>query len=108
MGHPQNTWECWKSTEQDQSGESGRKGGLRGFFVGKRNQQGPGPAADVQKVFWPKQLLGPALPNARLWTYGYNADVTGGRIFQANNQNSVSQHGRDLSVKLEGDIDNEV
>jgi hypothetical protein len=42
-----------------------------------------------------------------VWTYGYNADVIGG-LFQANNKNSISQHGRDLSVRLEREIDNEV
>lgn len=29
-------------------------------------------------------------------------------MFEANNQNSVSQHGRDLAVKFERDIDNQV
>jgi hypothetical protein len=42
-----------------------------------------------------------------VWTYGYNADVIGG-LFQSNNKNSVSQHGRDLAVRLEREIDNEV
>jgi hypothetical protein len=41
-----------------------------------------------------------------VWTYGYNADVIG--VFQANNKNSVSQHGRDLAVKLEREIENGV
>jgi hypothetical protein len=49
----------------------------------------------------------PDLPQARVWTYGYNADVIGG-LFQANSKNNVSQHGRDLAVRLERDIDNEV
>jgi hypothetical protein len=46
------------------------------------------------------------IPEARVWTYGYNADVIG--VFQANNKNSVSQHGRDLAVKLEREIENRV
>jgi hypothetical protein len=58
-------------------------------------------------VFWPEEYLVPDLPRARIWTYGYNADVVGG-LFQANNKNSVSQHGRDLAVKLDREIDNEV
>lgn len=41
-----------------------------------------------------------------MWTYGYNADVFG--VFQANNKNSVSQHGRDLAAKLEREIENGV
>lgn len=41
-----------------------------------------------------------------MWTYGYDADAVGG-LFQANNKNSVSQHGRDLGVKIEREVDNE-
>jgi hypothetical protein len=58
-------------------------------------------------IFWPEEYLVPDIPQARIWTYGYNADVIGG-LFQANNKNSVSQHGQDLAVKLDRDIDNEV
>jgi hypothetical protein len=41
-----------------------------------------------------------------VWTYGYNADVIG--IFQTNNKNSVSQHGRDLAIRLDREVENEV
>jgi hypothetical protein len=47
------------------------------------------------------------VPRAQIWTYGYNADVIGG-VFQANNKNSISQHGQDLSVRLEREIGNSV
>lgn len=60
-----------------------------------------------QKIFWPKDYLANDLREARVWTYGYNADVIGG-LFQANNKNSVSGHSRDLKVRLEREIDNEV
>lgn len=49
------------------------------------------------KVFWPRDYLLEDVSDAEIWTYGYNADVIGG-LFLANNNNSVSQHGRDLSV----------
>jgi hypothetical protein len=49
----------------------------------------------------------PEIPQARVWTYGYNADVIGG-LFQANNKNSISQHGQDLEVRLEREIENDV
>ncbi len=58
-------------------------------------------------VFWPEEYLALDIPQAQVWTYGYNADVIGG-LFQANNKNSISQHGRDLSVRLEREIDNGV
>ena len=60
-----------------------------------------------QEVFWPEDYLAKDICEARVWTYGYNADVIGG-LFQANNKNSVSGHGRDLAVRLERDIGNEV
>jgi len=59
------------------------------------------------KLFWPDEYLTEDIPEARVWTYGYNADTIGG-FFQANNKNSVSQHGQDLLVKVEREIENEV
>lgn len=59
------------------------------------------------KVFWPEEFLVSDIPQAIVWTYDYNADVIGG-LFQANNKNSVSQHGQDISVRLEREIDNVV
>ncbi|KAI2469436.1 hypothetical protein F4781DRAFT_216030 [Annulohypoxylon bovei var. microspora] len=58
------------------------------------------------QVFWPRDFLARDLPEARIWTYGYNADVIGG-LFQSNNQNSISQHGRDFTTKIQRDIENE-
>jgi len=65
--------------------------------------ESPAPA----QVFWLEEYLLSDIPEARIWTYGYNADVIGG-LFQSNNRNSVSQHGRDLAVRLEREIKNEV
>ena len=59
------------------------------------------------EVFWLEEYLASDIPEARIWTYGYNADVIGG-LFQSNNKNCVSQHGRDLAVRLEREIKNEV
>ncbi|RYO74827.1 hypothetical protein DL764_010710 [Monosporascus ibericus] len=57
-------------------------------------------------VFWPRDYLTEDIPEARVWTYGYNADVVRG-MFQADNQNSVSQHGQDLATHFKRDIENE-
>ncbi|KAK6950452.1 hypothetical protein Daesc_008780 [Daldinia eschscholtzii] len=54
------------------------------------------------KVFWPRDYLAEDFPKARVWTYGYNADVIG--AFQANNKNSVSQHGKDFAVRVERNL----
>jgi hypothetical protein len=58
-------------------------------------------------LFWPDEYLAEDIPEARVWTYGYNADVIGG-MFEASNKNSLSQHGRDFAVKIEREIENEV
>jgi hypothetical protein len=47
------------------------------------------------------------MPLANIWTYGYNAMVTEG-FFQANNSNSILQHGNDLMVKLERELESNV
>jgi hypothetical protein len=47
------------------------------------------------------------IPEARVWTYGYNANAVGG-VCAANNKNIVSQHGQDLSMKVEREVDNRV
>ncbi|OTB20174.1 hypothetical protein K445DRAFT_80184 [Daldinia sp. EC12] len=58
------------------------------------------------KVFWPRDYLAEDFPKARVWTYGYNADVIG--AFQANNKNSVSQHGKDFAVRVERNLKSKV
>lgn len=60
-----------------------------------------------ENIFWIEDFLPQDIPNARILTYGYNADVRDS-LFQANNTNSISQHPRDLKAKLERDLGNEV
>ncbi|KAG9514269.1 hypothetical protein KCU93_g9818, partial [Aureobasidium melanogenum] len=66
----------------------------------------PSSSPSQATVFWPEEYLAADISQACVWTYGYNADIIGG-LFQANNKNSISQHGRDLSVRLEREVDNE-
>ena len=58
-------------------------------------------------MFWIEDFLPQDIPDARIFTYGYNADVIGG-LFQANNKNNIAQHGRDLRAKLERDLEDQV
>jgi hypothetical protein len=104
-GHPKHTWEG----SRDEGSEEGAAATLS-----RRNTTLSTSTADYRtnedrctKVFWPDEYLTRDIPDARIWTYGYNADVIGG-LFQPNNQNSVSQHGRDLAVRLDRDIGNTV
>ncbi|TRX96992.1 hypothetical protein FHL15_002298 [Xylaria flabelliformis] len=117
-GHPQTTWEDGQIAADERTLEtSSRRHRFRSIFRPQRaaatrasanddsTQEGRGPSIRP-KVFWPHDYLLDDVPEAEVWTYGYNADVIGG-LFQANNQNSVSQHGRDLAVKLEREVDNQ-
>lgn len=54
--------------------------------------------------FWVEDFPPQDIPNARILTYGYNADVIGG-LFEANNKKNISQHGK---AKLERELENEV
>jgi hypothetical protein len=55
-------------------------------------------------VHWPGDLLPSTIPRAKIWVYGYNADVIGG-LFQANNKNNILKHGNDFMVKVERALD---
>ena len=123
-GHPRDTWTGPIDTNADKTTDTEAEPGadtspagrkrerLKSLFKPRRAKakpaeiEAPRPLASPD-VFWPEQYLVPDIPDARVWTYGYNADVIGG-LFQSNNKNSVSQHGRDLAVRLEREIDNEV
>lgn len=109
--HPRHTWEDSRDVGSDGAGPAtSSKRNIISYFKHKSltstadNKTSKDGSA---KVFWPDEYLPRDIPEARIWTYGYNADVIGG-LFQANNQNSVSQHGQDLAVRLGRDIENEV
>ncbi|KAI1317287.1 hypothetical protein F5Y16DRAFT_414633 [Xylariaceae sp. FL0255] len=107
-GHPQTTWECSR-TEAEANSSSDKTGSSRNVFrtLLRPKHVNSSAAPGVKNTFWPRDYLLEDVPEAQVWTYGYNADVIGG-MFLDNNQNSVSQHGRDLAVKLEREIENEI
>lgn len=110
-GHPRHTWEDRepKSTaikspvpgKLDRFKAAFRPKSLTAHADGRDGGLGS-IASTSPNVFWPNEFLVDDLPEARIWTYGYNADVVG--LFQANNKNSISQHGRDLSAQIERDV----
>jgi hypothetical protein len=121
-GHPRGTWETAPATSSESSiahGTDETKKHKSSKFLFKslfKPQAGASPPTGTDqsqasnyssKIFWPEQYLALDIPQARIWTYGYDADVIGG-LFQANNRNSISQHGRDLEARLERDIEDEV
>ncbi|KFY18110.1 hypothetical protein V492_00135 [Pseudogymnoascus sp. VKM F-4246] len=107
-GHPRHTWEDGRGSSSNQNTATPKKWKtFRPLFkksvLAVDNTSGD---SAPERLFWLEEFLTLDIPEARVWTYGYNADVIGG-VFQANNKNSVSQHGRDLAVKLEREIENE-
>ncbi|KAJ8063271.1 hypothetical protein OCU04_008502 [Sclerotinia nivalis] len=117
-GHPRYTWESSRKVSNTDinsaSAASNKSKSLKSFkslFKSKFSKPSGSSTiskslSDIRKVFWLQDYLVEDIHEARVWTYGYNADVIGG-LFQANNQNSVLQHGRDLAVKIEREIENE-
>lgn len=112
-GHPFQTWASNQQAGDERTeGPSSRRWHIRPFFKStaaplESNCTQKPAVSRTQQVFWPKEYLAEDISQARVWTYGYNADVIGG-LFQANDKNCVSAHGRDLAVRLEREIDNEV
>ncbi|KAJ5628167.1 hypothetical protein N7490_010395 [Penicillium lividum] len=50
------------------------------------------------KAFWPKQLLPCDLPTARIWTFGYDADIIG--ALRTASSNTLRDHGKSLMHDL--------
>lgn len=53
---------------------------------------------EPSKTFWPQALLAKDLSNARIMTYGYDADVM--NALQPAGQNSLRDHGNSLANDL--------
>ena len=119
-GHPQRTWEASRvAKDESRTAASNRRNLFQTVFrrphtqrTASRHVEKDGYNNDNEHirsddVFWPRDYLARDIPEARVWAYGYNADVIGG-MFQADNQNSVSQHGRDLVQHFKRDLENEV
>jgi hypothetical protein len=61
------------------------------------------PATDG--IFWPALLLPSVVPNTRIWTLGYDADIDG--FWSSASQNTVSQHAANL-LRKKDDEDSEM
>jgi hypothetical protein len=55
-------------------------------------------AKHPEKSFWPKILLPEVIPDARIYSFGYDADI--GRFMSAAGLNTVFQHGTNLLGSL--------
>ena len=62
-------------------------------------------SSDSRSIFWPEKLLPKDIPNAKIFTYGYNAGVIGG-LLKGPDMNNVSQHANDLLIDLKSELRN--
>ncbi|EMD67316.1 hypothetical protein COCSADRAFT_23711 [Bipolaris sorokiniana ND90Pr] len=113
-GHPRRTWEEVASPSSVDSNATKTSKSLQiRSFLQRKSARSPAPETSQAQsppsipasslpatVFWPEEYLVPDIPQACVWTYGYNADVIGG-LYKAPNKNSISQHGNDLSNQLD-------
>lgn len=58
-------------------------------------------------LFSPQTLLSVDISDARIFTYGYSADVVGG-FLEGAGKNSISQHANDLMVELASELQDNV
>jgi hypothetical protein len=63
--------------------------------------------ARPKKVFWPRDLLPLDIPEARISTYGYDADVIGSIQNDSTKMNNLTMHAQDLLAKLDREMKNE-
>ncbi|KAK4031988.1 hypothetical protein C8A01DRAFT_20877, partial [Parachaetomium inaequale] len=105
-GHPPHTWEdsrvrgrVDRANKDAGTARSRRRDILPALFKSKPSSSASISTAtstvddetseeSPNKLFWPDEYLTQDIPEARVWTYGYNADTIGG-LLQTNSKNSV-------------------
>ena len=110
-GHPRHTWEQERSPQKDQGERVKSSSRLFSWRSHKRSAssaraENESVQLDAGATYWPQDLLPQNISNARILTYGYDADVIGG-LFKGASKNNITQHGRDLMLKLEREVEGE-
>jgi hypothetical protein len=110
-GHPRRTWEDERALVEKSTTTRSKRKALTSLFRSKSSTTSPdtpaGESSSSIRLFWPNDFLTRDIPNARVWTYGYNADAIG-FLYRAKNQNTISQHGQELANQIELELGNEV
>lgn len=115
QGHPQKTWSCAAAAESQASqnrtiAEPQASTDKSWWHFWSHTQleaskgvdngsHGTEESANHSQTFWPKDLLAEDFPQARIFTFGYNTQVTRG--YAAINQGSIFSHARNLLYDLE-------
>jgi hypothetical protein len=86
-GHPEKTWSI----------ESANSAGRKRKWVDFRLEAG-NPVLREETIFWPRDFLPKTIKNARIMTYGYNADPV--MVWSAVEHVNIFQHSKDLVIAL--------
>lgn len=92
FGNPRATWTGAKLEASSAPTNSANVTPVRTAGVGE------GAATKSKGVFWPSELLGTAIPNINIHTWGYDADIDG--FWSSASQNTVAQHAANLTSDL--------
>ena len=104
FGHPHDTW-TWKSPHRAKSpSRLGRHNGASSSLKSAVNDNDESPSVDTEaavvgssSVFWPQDLLRVAIPDVRIYTWGYDADINS---LSSASRNTIHQHARNLLSDL--------
>lgn len=119
FGNPFKTWSCRKSRSKPpqlatyaaqsenrssiplppQQNLSGNDGDCLSQHDGSERSVGGDRRSTNEYNLWPKNLLPAVIPNSRILTWGYDADVNS--FFSPASQNSISQHANNLLSDLD-------
>lgn len=100
-GHPRATWEATPAASIERSSDATKKHkGFKSLFKQRvarppstSTAQANASSSQSSNVFWPEQYLVSDIPQARVWMYGYNADVIGGLFRRTTRTVSPSMGG---------------
>lgn len=66
------------------------------------------PPVHKKKVFWPRDLLPKDLPNARILTFGYDADLVKMSSTGKSAKLNFTQHAHDLCITLNRELQDDI
>ena len=104
FGHPHDTW-TWKPAHRAKSpSRFERYNGASNSLKSVGDDDHEPPTTDTEptvvensSVFWPQDLLRVAIPDVRIYTWGYDADINS---LSSSSRNTIHQHARNLLSDL--------
>ena len=113
FGHPRKTWEAKKKRSKSPRPSSSKARAHAHLAVERPQNSGsqlPKPSSDENEesrglnleeedaVYWPQSLLPMVIPDVKIFTFGYDADIDG--FLPGAGQNTINQHAQSLLSDL--------